>query len=118
MSSLTIDQNTSTQCTSSPLLQLNTSALSAEEVSALVDLVEEATAPGFYVGPPSPTEDDSLHPGSPWVKASAYSFDILPLIMCHFATENSYRPLPFVRFGLMEEELYIFGTAGVKSLVT
>ena len=90
MSSLTTDWNMSTQCTSSPSLQFDTSTLSTQEVGALIDLVEEVTAPSFYLSPLSLAEDDSLHPRSPWVKVLAYSFEVLPLITRHFTTEDGH----------------------------
>jgi hypothetical protein len=50
--------------------------------------------------------------GNHGVRMDAYSFDLLPLHVCHFNTEEGFRPLLFIHFTVQNKEPYILGTAG------
>jgi hypothetical protein len=90
-----------------------THILSPEQIAALPDFFETVLPD---VVPTTPEEEGtikgSLHPGEPWVRADAYSFDLLPLHARHFSTEEGFRPLFFIRFAVQDKEPYILGTAG------
>src|SRR5579863_3840052 len=108
--SFSIIEQTTTQPSPSPPNHLST--LTTQEVKNLPDLVDQSHSPHSFPEQETRSTNDDLHPGCPWVKANAYSFLTLPLVTCHFETQSGNRPLPFVRFGLKDNEPFIFGTEG------
>src|SRR5579863_9900504 len=88
------------------------STLTTQEVKDLPDLVDQTYSLRSFPEQETHSTNDDLHPGCPWVKANVYSFLTLPLVTRHFKTQSGNQPLPFVRFGLKENELFIFGPQG------
>jgi len=87
----------------------DTTSLSAAQIASLPSLIKETTVPAPLVSLDT-LPDDGLHPGSPWVKASAYLFTQFPLATRHFETPEGSCPMTYMSFSLQDNEPYIFGT--------